>query len=731
MIKLFFILTLLSTFLFSNTTLTPIALSAEERQWLQSNPNIKLSLVGNQEPITIVKNGVVEGIIADYFKIINQLIGQKIELVPYPNAHAMVNIAKEKELYGSATLFKNTILEEFFDFTQPYMDTTFSFFVHKDSLHTIKNKDDLIGKRVAILKNNIKLKHYAQSIKDINITYVNLVKEQFEMLQYNRVDAIIGYINYHYLLNKMLLDNVHFAFSSKKFFGVRMGIKKEHKVLTAILNRSIAQLSESQKQAILAKWIKLPKEPSLTHLTPQEKAWLQQKHNVRVRVSNWPPFQMYRNNHFEGISVEYIERIFKKYNINYTFVPSANTPWKRALEMLRDKEGIDLLLTAHNTPQRQKDMLFTHNYISSPWVIFTRHNYSFVSQVNDLYGKRVAVQYGFYMHKLLKSKHPQINLKVIKGANLTQEALRSLAVGDVDAYIGNLATGSYIIKNMHFDNIKIAAPTKFGNHDNAMAIRKDWAPLVSIINKELKNISVSEKNRLYDKYLSITYEYGISFWDILKWVGIVIFVFASIVIAIGRSNRKLAKEIKQRKQLEEEVRKHLAMVETLSITDGLTSLYNRRHFDTIIAQELNRAKRNNSYLSFVMLDIDHFKKYNDNYGHQMGDETLKAIAQTLKKTLLRADDYCFRLGGEEFGILYIGLNPQESLAFANRFRSNIESLHIPHSGNLASSYVTASCGLFCAKAGQIEDVQTLYRDTDRLLYQAKESGRNRVCSNMV
>jgi len=94
------------------------------------------------------------------------------------------------------------------------------------------------------------------------------------------------------------------------------------------------------------------------------------------------------------------------------------------------------------------------------------------------------------------------------------------------------------------------------------------------------------------------------------------------------------------------------LIEEISITDGLTSLYNRRHFDNVFEQQIKQSKRDKNLLAFLIIDIDHFKQYNDTYGHQEGDKTLQLVAKALSETLKRPNDYTFRLGGEEFGLLY-------------------------------------------------------------------------------
>lgn len=109
-----------------------------------------------------------------------------------------------------------------------------------------------------------------------------------------------------------------------------------------------------------------------------------------------------------------------------------------------------------------------------------------------------------------------------------------------------------------------------------------------------------------------------------------------------------------------ELERYKNELEHLAITDGLTSLYNRRYFNQILPQEINRAKRNKKCIAFIMLDIDFFKQYNDAYGHLKGDETLIKVAHTIKHYFNRASDFCFRLGGRRiWDYLYGKLSSRE------------------------------------------------------------------------
>ncbi len=172
-------------------------------------------------------------------------------------------------------------------------------------------------------------------------------------------------------------------------------------------------------------------------------------------------------------------------------------------------------------------------------------------------------------------------------------------------------------------------------------------------------------------------------------------------------------------------------IEELSITDVMTGLYNRRFFDSVLAKELDRARRDNNTLFFAMLDLDYFKQYNDHYGHQMGDKVLTEVALVIKDKLKRASDYCFRLGGEEFGLLFYDFSVDGPQDFIESIREAIVQAGIEHKKSKVADIITVSIGLLSVKPGTGVTDDAIYRLADEALYQAKEGGRNMVVTNSL
>lgn len=167
-------------------------------------------------------------------------------------------------------------------------------------------------------------------------------------------------------------------------------------------------------------------------------------------------------------------------------------------------------------------------------------------------------------------------------------------------------------------------------------------------------------------------------------------------------------------------------LQELSITDQLTSLYNRRHFENIFDLEMKRARREKKYFSVILFDIDYFKLLNDMYGHAYGDEALKKIGKCLKETCKRPSDFAFRVGGEEFAIVFNCYKSDACYNLALKLQENINNLKIESKGSKISDYMTVSIGLVSIIPTDEDDLESVMKTVDKRLYIAKESGRNQI-----
>lgn len=179
------------------------------------------------------------------------------------------------------------------------------------------------------------------------------------------------------------------------------------------------------------------------------------------------------------------------------------------------------------------------------------------------------------------------------------------------------------------------------------------------------------------------------------------------------------------KMLQDELKKSNDLLKRLSNTDHLTQLYNRRYMMEVLEREIQRSQRKSSPISMVLMDIDHFKRVNDQYGHQDGDCVLSSIAH-LAKEGLRSYDVAVRYGGEEFVLVLPETSHEEAIMVAERLRMKVEQQTF--SGDLKDLRLTISMGVATYLSPSMTSIEDLIREADAALYRAKQGGRNRVVS---
>ncbi|MBD8530425.1 MULTISPECIES: diguanylate cyclase [unclassified Massilia] len=163
-----------------------------------------------------------------------------------------------------------------------------------------------------------------------------------------------------------------------------------------------------------------------------------------------------------------------------------------------------------------------------------------------------------------------------------------------------------------------------------------------------------------------------------------------------------------------------------ALADPLTKIANRRHFDGFMDKEWQRAVRSGEPLSLIVLDVDHFKGYNDSLGHAAGDTCLQQVAMALQSHALRATDLAARYGGEEFVLLFGETGFEAACALAEAIRAHVEALNIPNPRSSTSRWVTASLGVATIVPTQLDDIKEFFVCADRAMYAAKDAGRNGV-----
>lgn len=189
--------------------------------------------------------------------------------------------------------------------------------------------------------------------------------------------------------------------------------------------------------------------------------------------------------------------------------------------------------------------------------------------------------------------------------------------------------------------------------------------------------------------------------------------------------------LKARTRAHYELKRYKDLLENMAYVDGLTGIPNRRQFEEFLKREWARSSRSGGLMTIGLIDVDHFKKFNDNYGHAAGDDCLRQVAQALKAAAMRPGDLIARYGGEEFVCVLPDTDGAGAAQAAERLRQAVDALNLAHAYSGAADHVTISLGFATGRPRDLDSPKPLLEQADALLYRAKEAGRNRVATASV
>jgi PAS domain S-box-containing protein len=314
-------------------------------------------------------------------------------------------------------------------------------------------------------------------------------------------------------------------------------------------------------------------------LTSEERAWLDQKHTVRVRIADWPPYLIVKDDQPpQGIVIEYLKLIENRTEIEFKYEVT-DQPFAEFLESIKRGQGPDMTAVIVPTPEREQYLSFSETYIASPYVIFTQEQDKPILDISGLDGKTLAVPRGFVVQQQLDRDYPEIKQALYDS---DEAALQAVATGQADAYIGNLTVASHIIHGRGFSHLRVAAASPFGEQALSMGNRNDWPELTSIIKKALASITEEEKTAIRNKYLAIKFEQGINKSEVLKWLLVVGGSTLAIVFIFVFWNRRLATETAKWKDAEEKLLvtfDNMPIAAVMIDKDDSMYLHNRRFLE--------------------------------------------------------------------------------------------------------------------------------------------------------
>jgi polar amino acid transport system substrate-binding protein len=447
----------------------------------------------------------------------------------------------------------------------------------------------------------------------------------------------------------------------------------------------------------------LPKNSvSMLPLNADEAAYLDLIDHIGVCVDpDWMPYDFVdRSGSYIGINADFQKIFAERLGKEIRLVKTVD--WKQSLDYVKQRK-CDILASATPTEERGRFLSFTRPFNGYPIVIATRNDQPFIADIRDVLEKPFATVKGFAALDLLKQKYPQL---MVVEAEDARTGLEWVADGKVYGYLDTVATIGYQSQIHGILNIKISGLTGV-YYRMSVAVRNDRPLLVSIFDKAVASLTETEKLKILNKWIALTYESRPDYQALgyaLCGLGVLLLLLVLRELVVRKYKERLQALNKE--------------LEQLSNTDTLTGIANRRSLNHALGKEIARAHRYQSTFSAIMLDVDHFKAINDNYGHCAGDHVLLKIANLIEDTT-RANDLAGRWGGEEFLILCPETDQNGALQLAETLRKKIQSQDFG-----IKLRITASLGV--AEYRDSLSQEELIKTVDAALYDAKKSGRNQV-----
>lgn len=427
-------------------------------------------------------------------------------------------------------------------------------------------------------------------------------------------------------------------------------------------------------------------------LTLGELKYLHNKKRITMCVGpHRMPYEQILEGKHVGMIADYIEFISNKLNIPITLVPT--TSWQQSHEYAESKK-CDILSAVIPTDLRSKHFNFTKPYFDTPFGVASLTSENMPSSLNGLRGKRLAMVKGCALEEIL----PKENLgATFYSVDSELAGLRLVQNRAVDGFIHPVAVLGYAMQAHQMTDIKIT-----GNFDNnwraSIAVHKDDPKLPGILNKAISTLTEADHQRFFNKWASIKYEHRFDFtllWQVVAAMLAVVLILAYRYKIISGYNKKLA---------------------VLAEKDKLTGVYNRHKTDALLNNLVEVARRYDRPLSLIYLDVDHFKRINDTYGHEAGDSVLIELASIVNKQIRKSDVFG-RWGGEEFLVIIPETDVTRASLFAGALRKKINAYNFSVDEKL-------TCSFGVAQFNAEDTVESFVKRADDALYKAKDSGRD-------
>ena len=660
-------------------------------EYVKGKPVVALASIFQHSPLVFMSKQ------SSNIRNVSDFVGRKVMVSPTSKSSASLNIMMKKEgvSYDDVFLQKHTY----------------------DINDLIEDKTDVVAVYTSNQPFYLKEKNIAYNIIDpvnfgfdfyenILFTNQNILKNNSKMVK-DFVGATIKGWKYALANEDEIIDLIIKKYSNKK---TKKALQYEaHIIKTSLMpkNIPIGEIDKRRFERIITLYEELgilsKKDSNLEsfiyhdkneiNLSLKEIEWIKKNKTIYFAGNpNWLPYEGFEDGKYVGIVNEHL-KLIEQYT-SLQFLKLESSTWSESLNFAVNK-NVDMVSETTSSLLKDK-MTFTKSYLSAPIVMVMNKSASYQNSLEDVQDKKIAVMKDYGYISEIKKDYPNLNFHVVE--NL-QEGLLSIESGQADVFLSALPQGSFWINKMGLQNLRIVGKTKY-QASLAFAIRSDYPELVEILNKAISRIPKNKQQEILEHWSETKYIEKTNYK--LLWI---LFAISSLIIALlifrHRSLSKYNVELRY-----------------LSQTDNLTKTYNRMKINQVLDEQMKLFKRYGESFGVILIDIDYFKKVNDEFGHDLGDMVLIEFVKQLQDNI-RDVDYLGRWGGEEFLLVCPKMNEVGVRKLSEKLRKKIEEAFFPKIHKM-----TASFGVSMSK--DTHTIKDIIKNADIALYRAKHEGRNRV-----
>jgi ABC-type amino acid transport substrate-binding protein len=500
------------------------------------------------QPFTFLNaEGRPAGIYVDIWRLWAQKTGKQIEFISSNLKTSLENLKNQKADIHSGLLYSPD-RSEWISFSEPFYDVGISLFysLKQGKISSIK---ELSGQTVAVLRGSQMEQFLKKYYPDIRIFPCNTIEELVNGFQEGKAKAFILTLPVGTaVINRMGLSGEVETFDKilyrEKFHA---GVLKKNTELLALVDKGFNAISRQELVDIEARWIPDPakryyKTSNIIQLTPAEEIWLRNHKTIRLGIAPvMPPLKFFEKGVIKGLEPDYINLLSEYTGINFQLVVCDF----KDMDTKAKSGEMDMFLSVY-VPERFAHMMFTKPFMDFDQVIVTRSDAPFVSGLGSLKGKKVAVLRGLKLHEKILAPYPEIETV---GVDTMEQMFKAVSESKADAMISKMYLATYVMNQ--YPNLKIAGIADIPRDPYYYAVRKDYPELVGILNKAIESIPNDRVNAIVQKWFSVRVEYRPNWSEILKWAFVIGGAFTLILCLSLFWNRRLAREIAERRRTEE------------------------------------------------------------------------------------------------------------------------------------------------------------------------------------